>query len=53
MAKKLCQGDEHAEHDVDEERDEDVEVDLGEDPGRHGDVRHLDVGVVHVVAVDY
>ena len=44
--------DEHTEHHVDEEGDEDIEVDLGEDPGREGHPVHLNVRVEHVVPVE-
>ena len=37
---------------IDEEGNEDIEVDLGEDPGREGHQVHLNVRVEHVVPVE-
>lgn len=46
------EGDEHREDNVDEEANEDVQVDLAEDIGRGGGLRHPLVCGKHVIAVD-
>ena len=44
--------DEDREDHIDEQRNEDIEVDLGENPGSIRWIRHHDIGVVHVITID-
>ena len=46
------QGDEHGQHHIDEQSDEDIEVDFGEDVGSSGCCGHSLVSSKHVVPID-
>lgn len=46
------EGDEEAEHHVDEERDEGVEVESAEQPHHVALVSHVQEGGIHVISID-
>ena len=46
------QGNKDTQDNIDEQRDEHIEVDLGEDESRQGEVLHLYVSVEHIVSVN-